>query len=182
MATLPKTGTITYEEWLRLPESVDEVVNGEIRVMPRAKSDHVRVVARLVRALQRQLNDRQAEVFSGSFGVMIRKEPVTCRTPDVAVFEAGSWVEINGYFHSPPQLAIEVLSPSESRTTVEEKLRDYEAIGTDEVWVVSPGALTVEVLVLSERRFRREALLADGVLKPRRFPHVEIQIAQIWPD
>ena len=39
MASLPQSTTVTYEEWLRMPEvqdAIEEVVNGEIRIMPRA--------------------------------------------------------------------------------------------------------------------------------------------------
>jgi len=107
MASLPKSGTVTYEEWLGMPvvnEGREEVVNGEIRITPPNKSAHVRVVARLVAALQRQLDPAKFEVFSGSFGLVIRKEPLTCREPDVAVFERAGEVEIDGYFHSAPFL------------------------------------------------------------------------------
>lgn len=39
MATLSNSKTVTYEEWLRMPEvgdAVEEVVNGEIRITPPA--------------------------------------------------------------------------------------------------------------------------------------------------
>ncbi len=185
MASLPKIGNVTYQEWLTMPvvqDGREEVVDGEIRIMPPNKSVHVRIVSRLVAALQRQLDPSQVEVFSGSFGLVIRQEPLTCREPDVAVFERATWVEIDGYYHSAPQLVIEVLSPSESRKEIGEKLRDYESIGAPEVWLVSPEAATVEVLALADGRLARAAILAEGALRPRRFPHVEIQVAAIWPD
>ena len=37
MASLPNPQTVTYEEWLRMPEvtdAIEEVVDGEIRIMP----------------------------------------------------------------------------------------------------------------------------------------------------
>jgi Uma2 family endonuclease len=184
MATLPKTGTVTYEEWLRMPETEgrEEVVNGEIRLMPTAKFVHAPVVANLVAEFHRQLDGRKVEVFSGSFGIVIRRGPLTCRIPDIAVFEEETWVVIEGYFHSAPELAIEVLSPSETRRLTGERLRDYESIGILEVWIISPEAQTVEVLLLDNGGFRREALLAEGLLKPTRFPSVQIDITQIWPD
>jgi len=185
MASLPKSGTVTYEEWLRMPiveVGREEVVNGEIRIMPPNESAHARVVARLVAALLRQLDPASVEVFFGSFGLVIRKEPLTCREPDVAVFQKDTEIEIDGYLHSAPQLAIEVLSATEYRKSIAEKLRDYESIGTGEVWLVSPEAASVEVLYLEEGRLRRSAILAEDILKPKHFPNVEIDIAQIWPD
>ncbi len=185
MASLPKTRTVSYEEWLRMPiveEGREEVVNGEIRIMPPNKARHVRVVSRLMASLQRQLDQAQFEVFAGSFGLVIRKQPLTCREPDVAVFEKAGLVEIEGYFHSAPQLAIEVLSPSETRRMTDDKLRDYESIGVAEVWLVSPEAATVEVLYLEDGKLRRSAILAEGTLRPKHFPSVQVDIAGIWPD
>jgi Uma2 family endonuclease len=72
-------------------------------------------------------------------------------------------IEQDGYIHSAPQLVIEVLSPSETRKEVVEKLRDYESIGVEEVWLVSPEARTVEVLGLQNGRLERLSLLAVGV-------------------
>jgi Uma2 family endonuclease len=183
MAPLPKT--VTYEEWLHMPviqDGREEVVNGEIRIKPPNKMPHPRVVRDLAAAFQRQVDSTRAEFFASEFGLVIRQEPLTCRQPDLAVFERAGMVEKDGYIHSAPQLAIEVLSPSETRKEIAEKLRDYESIGTAEVWLVSPEAATVEILYLEGGKLRRSAILAEGLLKPKHFPGVQIDIAQIWPD
>lgn len=160
----------------------EEVVNGEIRFMPPNKTPHPYVEARLVAGLVRQLDESRYYVLSGGFGLVIREEPLSCRNPDVVVFDRATVVEKDGYFRSPPQLAIEILSPTETRRMTAEKLRDYESIGIPEVWLVSPEAATVEVLLLEDGRLRRSAILAEGVLKPRELPGVELDIAKIWPD
>jgi len=57
MASLPKSGTVTYEEWPGMPvvnEGREGVVNGKIRIMPPNNSAQVRMVVGLVAALQRQ--------------------------------------------------------------------------------------------------------------------------------
>lgn len=183
MATLPKT--VTYEEWLQMPatqEGREEVVNGEIRIMPPNKAPHPVVIRALTVIFAQQLNLATTEFFASTFGLVIRTEPLTCRSPDIAVFDRSTLVERDGYYHSAPQLAIEVLSPSETRKEIAEKIRDYESIGTSEVWLVSPEAATVEVLQLQEGKLRRSAILAEGVLSPKHFPSVKIDIAQIWPD
>jgi len=162
-------------------EGREEVVNGEIRLMPPTKVPHALIVAKLLSALFRQLDDTQYDILSGSFGIVIRKSPITCRIPDVAVFEKSTEIIENGYFHSPPQLAVEVLSPSETRRIKEEKLRDYESIRFPEVWIISPEAETVEVLLLQEDRLRRTAILHDGVLSPQALPGLKIDVSAIWP-
>jgi Uma2 family endonuclease len=91
-------------------------------------------------------------------------------------------VEQDGYIHSAPQLVIEVLSPSETRKEITEKLRDYESIRVDEVWLVSPEAATIEILYLQDEKLRTVAVLNQGMLKPKHFPTVQIDIAEIWPD
>src|SRR5690348_11060431 len=100
MATLPKTNTITYEEWLRMPEpnSREEVVDGLIQTMPPARALHARVVSRLVASIQRQVDLSRVEVFFGSYGLISCNEPFTCREPDVAMFERSTEIEIDGYF------------------------------------------------------------------------------------
>lgn len=185
MAALPQSRLVTYEEWLEMPvvqDAVEEVVNGEIRIMPPNKFPHPLVVRLLQQLFFRQLDFRTAEFLSSVFGLVISREPLICRTPDAAVFERATMLVEDGYVHSAPQLAIEVLSPTESRKKIEEKLRDYESIGTAEIWLVSPEAATVEVLLLKEGKLHRSGIYADGVLKPKHFSDVQIDIAEIWPD
>src|ERR1035438_2742840 len=151
MASLPNSKTVTYEEWLRMPEvtdAIEEVVNGEIRIMPAAKLKHALIVARTLIALNRQLDTQRVVVLTGSFGLIIRKAPLTSRVPDLAVFELATLVEQDGYIHSAPQLLIEVLSPSNNHREREEKFAGYASLGVPEVWVISPEARTVEILYL----------------------------------
>jgi Uma2 family endonuclease len=185
MASLPKSNTVTYEEWLRLPEvsdAIEEVVNGEIRIMPPAKWKHFRIIELTTKALQRQMDGDRYSFATGSFGLIIRKAPLTSRVPDLAVFELATVDERDGYIHSAPQLAVEVLSPSNTRREREEKLADYASLGVPEVWVVSPEARTVEVLYLEGSFLRSDHILASGTLTPKLFPHVSVDIASIWPD
>jgi Uma2 family endonuclease len=185
MASLPSSKTVTYEEWLRMPEvddAIEEVVNGEIRIMPPAKWKHQRIIELMSAALRNQLDTQQYSVATGSFGLVIRKSPLTSRVPDVAVFELATLVEQDGYIHSAPQFLVEVLSPSNNRREREEKLGDYASLGVPEVWVVSPEARTVEILYLENGFLRTSHILASGALTPKLFPHVSVDIAKIWPD
>jgi Uma2 family endonuclease len=185
MASLPNSKTVTYEEWLRMPEvtdAIEEVVNGEIRIMRPAKWKHAIIVDRLQSALKRQLDPERVIAVTGSFGLIIRKEPLTSRIPDLAAFELATLVEQDGYIHSAPQLLVEVLSPANTRREREEKLADYASIGVPEVWVISPEARTVEILLLQDGFLRSTQILNSGTVTPKLFPHVSVEIARIWPD
>ena len=185
MASQPNSKTVTYEEWLRMPEvddAIEEVVNGEIRIMPPAKWKHQRITELTRRALERQMDTDRFSFAEGLFGLIIRKSPLTSRIPDLAVFELATLVEQDGYIHSAPQLLVEVLSPSNTRREREEKLADYASLGVPEVWVVSPEARTVEILYLEDGFLRTSQILAQGALSPKLFPQVKVDIASIWPD
>ncbi len=55
-----------------------------------------------------------------------------------------SWGE-RDWFPEVPALVIEVISPSESATDVNEKVQDYLAGGARRVWCVYPARRTVHV-------------------------------------
>jgi Uma2 family endonuclease len=185
MASLPNSKTVTYEEWLRMPEVSDareEVVNGEIRITPAPKWNHGEIVENIQFALLSQLDRRAFRVKVTLFGLIIRKSPLTSREPDLAVFDLNAIVEQDGYIHSAPQLLVEVLSPSNNLREREEKLADYASLGVPEVWIVSPEDRTVEVLYLEDTHLRTARVLSGGILIPKLFPAVTVDIAAIWPD
>jgi Uma2 family endonuclease len=181
MATTPKV--LTYEEWLKLPEAegIEEVVNGEIRKMPPNKILHADTVENLADLLRAALDRNTVQVRVSTFGLVIRRDPLTTRVPDIAVFIRGNVVEMDGYVHSAPELAIEVLSPANTRAERAGKLSDYESLAVPEVWLVSPEAQTVEVLLLKDGRLATAALLREGQIKPTHFPGCAVDVAAIWP-
>jgi Uma2 family endonuclease len=185
MATVPNVKTVTYEEWLRMPEvsdAIEEVVNGEIRIMPAPNCSHTEIVENLHRLVSSQVDWRKVWTVASQFDLIIRLHPLTARVPDLAVFDKGTIIRGDGRIHSAPQLVVEVLSPSNTRREREEKLADYASLGVPEAWIVSPEARTVEVLYLEDGRLRRVQLLAEGILTPRHFPTVKVDIAAIWPE
>ncbi len=181
MATTPKL--LTYEEWLKLPEveGIEEVVNGEIRRMPPNKWNHASIIEQLADQLRSHLDRKAIWVVTTVFGLVIRREPVTARVPDIAVFVRSKMVERDGYIHSAPELIVEVLSPANTRAERAAKLRDYESLGAPEVWVLSPEAETLEVLQLQDGRLATTALLREGSIAPLHFPAAVVDVAAIWP-
>lgn len=73
--------------------------------------------------------------------------PSTRRSPDVAVILGDHQAELRDakVIHIIPDIAVEVLSPTETSRTVHRKLKQYFAAGVKEVWLVDPEDHTAEV-------------------------------------
>jgi len=126
---------------------------------------------------------REVMVVAAQFGLVIRRAPLTTRVPDLAVLIKSTIVEQDGYIHSAPQLVVEVISPSNTPAEIQEKLEDYASIGVPEAWVFFPETKTVEVMCLEDDRLRCVQTFTEaGVLTPKHFPEVKLDIAKVWPE
>src|SRR5262245_24155801 len=110
MASLPQSHRVTYEEWLRMPETkgIDEVVNGEIRIMPAPSWKHAEIVQNAHDQIRPQVDHRKVAVIISQFDLIIRRQPLCTRQPDLAMFVRETIVEKDGRVHSAPQLIGEV--------------------------------------------------------------------------
>ncbi len=176
---------LTYEEWLTMPpveDGTDEVVKGELRCMPPTRYPHAEIIQNLIDAIVSQIDKKHVRILGSNLGLMISQDPLTCRSPDLVMFRREKMVIRDGLYWSAPDLIVEILSPSENRRRQEEKLADYAAIRVPEVWLVSPEAQTVEVLLLKEDKLERSVILAEGSLEPSRFSEISISVSAIFAD
>jgi Uma2 family endonuclease len=184
MATIPRI--LSYEEWLQMPPAEDgrreEVVNGEIQVLPPPQLLHALIIQRLISRIIRQIDEKQISIVGSVFGLMIRQEPLTCREPDLALFWTANMVVRDGMVWSAPELVVEVISPSETKRRKRAKLDDYASIGVPEAWLISPEAQLLEILLLRDGKLVLDKIIAEGEIRPTRFPDVGIPIAEIWPE
>ena len=85
-------------------------------------------------------------VFGDGVGYELVRFPHTVRIPD-ASFVRAERIPADGLrpglFKFAPDLAIEMLSPSETASSLEEKIRDYATSGTAVIWIVDPMRRTV---------------------------------------
>ena len=133
---------ITDEELLSLPKDGNkyEVVDGELVVTP-VNYRHERVVVRVVARLEHFVAaERLGDVVSSN--AMYVLPGGNKRSPDVSFLAAGR-IERNADVVFPeiaPDLAVEVLSPSESPRRMLDKVGEYLQAGVRLVWVIDPVA------------------------------------------
>ncbi|MBK8978612.1 MAG: Uma2 family endonuclease [Planctomycetes bacterium] len=139
------TGRITTaDELLAMPRDGRryELVRGELRTMSPAGGMHGRLVAELAWRLHQAVRDSGAGlVLAGDPGFHIERDPDTVRAPDVAYVaepRASSWRRDPRFLPGAPDLAIEVVSPSDPYSEVLEKALDWLHAGTRVVLVVDP--------------------------------------------
>jgi Uma2 family endonuclease len=106
------------------------------------------VVVRIAHYLEEHVLARRLGVVTGSAGYVLEEVPPTVRGPDVAFLSTGR-IPANaprrGFWRVAPDLAVEVLSPSNSPAETQDKLSQYFAAGVRMVWLVDPIAETVTV-------------------------------------
>jgi|CXWL01.1.fsa_nt_gi Uma2 family endonuclease len=136
--------TVTADELLRLPDDGwrYELVEGELRRMSPPGHSHGRVAMNLGwRLAQIASAQRLGTVYAAETGFVISRNPDTVRAPDVAFVaatRAASVADETGYFPGPPDLAVEVVSPGDTFTEVEDKVFVWLAAGTQAVVVLDP--------------------------------------------
>ena len=149
MAVTPKL--MTWQELAQLPDDGMryELVRGELRTMPPPKYQHGTLANRIGRSLERYVEaQRLGEVIRSEIGFLLTSHPDTVRAPDVAFLSAARLAEVGDvadYFPGSPDLVIEVISPNDRYTEVEEKVTEWLEHGARLVFVVNPRNQTVNV-------------------------------------
>ncbi len=80
----------------------------------------------------------------------VRLWPGKIREPDILFVANEHSDRIAEQAYGPPNLVVEVLSPSTRRTDRLEKTVEYARAGVSEYWIVDPNGRTVEVFILRE--------------------------------
>lgn len=126
-----------------------ELVRGELRRMPYRGFLEGQVSASITTSLGIHVKaNRLGTAFAGGTGFLLESDPDHVRAPCVAYVRrerAESVVDRDDYFPGAPDLAIEVVSPSDLYADVEEKVADLLDAGALAVVVVNPHNRTVKV-------------------------------------
>ncbi|MBF6589694.1 MAG: Uma2 family endonuclease [Ktedonobacterales bacterium] len=141
---------LTAEEFAALPrEGLRlELVRGELRAMPPAFSDHGSAAMRLGSLLGHYILAHElGEIYAAETGFLLARHPDTVRAPDFAFIQTSRVVPealMPSWNPIVPDLVVEVVSSSDRRTEVREKIRMWLEAGVRLVWVVYPPRRMVE--------------------------------------
>ena len=146
------TKLMTASELLAMPDDGFhryELVRGELISMAPAGGEHGAIGSRTCRRIGNfvEANDL-GEVFNADTGFIISTDPDTVRCPDVSFVRKERILAEGipkGFMLGAPDLAVEVISPSDSYSEVAEKAAQLLEAGTQLVVLIDPRTRTVSL-------------------------------------
>ena len=162
MAITKPAGTWTYEDLFSLPDDGRryEIIEGELCEMPSPTSAHGVTIRNLMFLLGPVIEALRGWLLTAPLDVFFPgADPVQ---PDIVVLlpESNASLVVRGV-EGPPDLLVEVLSPSNRGRDLLTKRALYARAGVREYWIVDAMSRTVEILSLDRDAFHT-AQVATG--------------------
>ncbi|MDQ3459074.1 MAG: Uma2 family endonuclease [Deinococcota bacterium] len=149
MSAQVETRAATADELFDMPDDGFryELVGGELKQMSPPGEEHGIVTMAIGASLYSHVKaSGLGRVYAAETGFKLTSNPDTVRASDVAFVSQGRLDERapgTGYRPEAPDLAVEVVSPSDRYNEVEEKVLEWLEAGTAMVLVVNPKTRTV---------------------------------------
>ena len=142
---------VTLEEYAALPKHPRyELVKGVLIELMTASREHERTAARVTRHVDRHVDlNNLGEVYTGNRGYVTGPDsPATSRMPDVSFVSTArlNRPELAGMLYDgAPDLAVEILSDSNTPAEIARKVAEYLNAGGKAVWVIDIDARTLTI-------------------------------------
>jgi len=142
-ATIDRSKNWTVEDYLQLEEGLlAQLIDGELIMSPAPTTQHQRVLKNLFKILDQF--DGFGETLFAPIDLYLNDKNVL--QPDlVFIAEKNNHFVTDRGIEGPPEIVVEVISPSNSFVDRNTKKRKYLEFGVKEYWIVDPGNKTLEV-------------------------------------
>jgi len=139
---------VTAEEFAKIPDDDHryELVEGRVIRMSPAGVRHAALAGQLYMILRQYVDEHGLGVVLIPGGFKLAANPDTVREPDVSFIRRDRIPSSGlpeGFWNGPPDLAVEVRSPSDRPSETREKIEDYLTRGVPLVWFLDPKKQTV---------------------------------------
>lgn len=178
--------TITLEEFEALPEDQSErmeVVRGELVERMSPGLEHSQLQGEILLLLKLWAKQGNHGFVGPEASYVLEATPLTLRTPDVSYWSnakhpSGKLSARPGRF--PPDLAVEVISPSERPHIVLAKVTDYLVAGVALIWTVWPEER--QVIVYTQEDAPRTYRGSDLLEFPEVLPGFSCTVDDLFPQ
>jgi len=182
------TDRLTYEQYMAEPEIRRryDILDGVRVFMTNPTIQHQIILGNLYVGFRawRQAGGTGREL-QAPCDVLIRRSPLRTRQPDVLVISDERLGNRSLTDPAPldpaPEVVVEILSPSDTRSVLNEKLADYARVDVKECWVVYPVSQTVEVLLFTPAGAEAGPTYRKGeIVQSITFPTLTLAVADIF--
>ncbi|HBR17858.1 MAG: hypothetical protein A3G39_08365 [Deltaproteobacteria bacterium RIFCSPLOWO2_12_FULL_43_16] len=178
---IPENLKLTYEDYLLLPEGMRyEIIEGELFMTPSSRTIHQRLILRIARLIEDFVKEKGlGEVFIAPYDVILSKHDIV--KPDIIFISkqrSGIITELN--VQGSPDLAVEILSPSNKEIDLILKKKLYAAFGVKEYWVVDPANKYVKLFNLGKTGYMEAK--TGNILKSFVLKGLEVDISGIFEN
>lgn len=175
---------LTYEDYCQLPNDGRryEILDGELAVTPAPTPSHQEVLGNLFRLLDDHVRPRRpGKVYVAPIDVILARTSVV--QPDLVFVRAErlSLVSARG-IEGPPDLVVEVLTPTTEAQDRGPKLQLCARYGVPHYWLADPDARRLEAYELAGTSYRLVAdLTGTADFAPALFPGLTLPLDALWP-
>ncbi len=134
----------TYEDYAKLPDNGNqyEIVAGMLELKPSASTSHQRISVQILKQLLDSCENDYI-IIAAPMDVILSVQDT--RQPDILmVHRSRARIVQEHAVVGPPDLVIEILSPSSIKRDRTMKLRTYAQFGVPEYWIADPIHMTIE--------------------------------------
>ena len=148
MTTKPRS--LDAEGLLELPRGQlrRELIQGELKEMAPAGHNHGHIAHEIALSLGLHVKaNKSGRVYAAKTGFKLAENPDTVRAPNVAFVAANRLGNLptTGYFPGSPDLAVEIVSPNDRFSDVEEKVEMWLFYGVRMVVTLNPQTRTATI-------------------------------------
>jgi Uma2 family endonuclease len=175
---------ISYADLERLPEDGRryELYDGEVFVVPAPLLRHQIAQLRLVEMLDAYAKERGGIAAPSPIDIVFSDYDVL--QPDVIYFrpERAHLVDLDRVIRHPPDLCVEVLSPSTEATDRGKKMQMFARYGVSEYWIVNPHEASIEVYELEQGGYvLRLTASGENAVMSRSLPGFSFTAKSVFP-
>jgi len=182
------TDRLTYQQYMAEPEIRRryDILDGVRVFMTNPTIQHQEIQGNVYAGLRAwRLTGGAGRVIPAPCDVLIQRSPLRTRQPDVLVISYERLGDRSLTDPSPldpaPELIVEILSPSDTRSVLDDKLADYAKVGVKEGWIIYPVSQTVEILRFTSAGTETAATYRSGeVAQSIPFPSLTLAVADIF--
>lgn len=185
-AAIPQFKTWTYDELVALNDETRwEGYDGELFEMSSPTVMHQKIIGRLYRSLMAWVDENGGQVHLSPIDLLVSQTRFF--VPDLCYYTAervqNERIERDDgrCLIAPPDLIVEIISPSTARNDRVRKTRLYAEFGVRNYWIIDPELKTIETFALQDGFFVLRAAFAENdILESPLFPGLQTPLETLF--